>query len=261
MSFELSKWYLDCVGDDGDVFIAYAAEVRWRALAIRYASTLVQRRGSATRIEASLRGADPPRLGDEGREITWSARSLGARGRWEALEDEVSDLILDREDGRVAWRCHAPRARARIDLEGGAPIAGLGYVEHLSLTIAPWSMPIDELWWGRFLSEDASLVWIDWRGAHTRHVVILDGERVGPARIDERGLETASVRLDLREPRVLREGALGKTALAILPAVDSLLPVRILATNEKKWVARGALHRGGKVSEGFVIHEVVRWPC
>ena len=54
-SFELSKWYLDCVGEGGDVFIAYAAEVRWRAHALRYTSTLVQRAGSATRVEATLR--------------------------------------------------------------------------------------------------------------------------------------------------------------------------------------------------------------
>ncbi len=73
--------------------------------------------------------------------------------------------------------------------------------------------------------------------------------------------DDGAVRLTLTEPRVLREGALGKTALAILPAVDSLLPVRILATDERKWAARGTLDREGRRSEGWVIHEAVRWPC
>jgi hypothetical protein len=41
--FVLSKYYLDCVSDDGDVFIAYAAEVRWHALALSYTAVLVRR--------------------------------------------------------------------------------------------------------------------------------------------------------------------------------------------------------------------------
>jgi hypothetical protein len=259
--FELSKWYLDAVGDDGDVFIAYAAEVRWRALALRYTSTLVQRVGEATRIEATLRGAPPPaRAGDV---LTWSAPALGAAGQWTARAPEVRDTVLAQGDGRVEWRCLMPRAEAVITLPAGPPLRGLGYVEHLTLTVAPWAMPIDELWWGRFLAPDASLVWIDWRGPHTRHIVLLDGAPLGPARIDESGLATEDgrVRLTLAAPRVLREGALGKTALAILPAVDTLLPVRILGTEERKWVARGTLERDGHRSEGWVIHEQVRWPC
>ncbi|APR79280.1 Hypothetical protein A7982_04627 [Minicystis rosea] len=259
-TFELSKWYLDCVGEGGDVFIAYAAEVRWRALSLRYTSTLVQRAGHATHIEATLRSAPPPVI--DGGVLTWAAPALDVSGRWEARAPEVRDTVLEADDGRVEWRCWMPKARAEIALASG-PIRGLGYAEHLTLTVPPWQMPIDELWWGRFLSEDASLVWIDWRGPHTRHVVFLDGEARGPAHIDERGLATAdgAVRLALTEPRVLREGALGKTALAILPAVDAVLPVRILATEERKWVARGTLDRDGHHSEGWVIHEVVRWPC
>ncbi|MFT3770218.1 MAG: hypothetical protein QM820_32720 [Minicystis sp.] len=258
--FTLSKWYLDCVGDGGDVFIAYAAEVRWRALAIRYTSTLVQRAGSPTRVDATLRSAPPPVI--DGGVLAWSAPALDVSGRWEALAPEARDTVLAAPEGRVEWRCLMPRARAAVTLASEPPIRGLGYAEHLTLTLPPWQMPIDELWWGRFLAEDAALVWIDWRGPHRRHVVILDGIAVGPARIDERGLATddGSLRLTLADARVLREGALGKTALAILPAVDTLLPVRILATDERKWVARGTLDRQGRRSEGWVIHEVVRWP-
>jgi hypothetical protein len=258
--FKLSKWYLDGVGEGGDVCIAYAAEVRWRALALQYTSTLVQRAASATRIDATLRSAPPPAR--DGAAITWSAPALGVSGRWTAREPEVRETILAQDDGRVEWRCLMPRADAEITLASGPPIRGFGYVEHLELTVAPWQMPIDELWWGRFLAEDTSLVWIDWRGPHRRQVVLLGGAARGPARIDEHGLEAddGALRLTLAEPRVLREGALGKTALAILPAVETLLPMRILATEERKWVARGTLHHQGRRREGWVIHEVVRWP-
>ncbi len=262
-SFELSKWYLDCTGDDGDVFIAYSAEVRWRALSLRYTSTLVQRAGGETEVHATLRSAPSPVFEDG--TLTWSSPALGVSGRWASLAPPAGDTLLAQGDGRVEWRCHQPRARAEVTFEAAPPIRGLGYTEHLTLTMAPWQLPIDELHWGRFLSEDASLVWIDWRGPHRRQLVLLDAERLDaggarPARIDERGVEAGPARLTLVEPRVLRQGALGKTALAILPAVETILPVRILATDEHKWLSRGTLERDGRRSSGWVIHEVVRWP-
>ena len=257
--FELGKWYLDCVSDRGEVIIAYVAEVRWRALALRYTSVLVQRAGEETKVRATLSGAPPP--GIDGREIRWSAPALGVSARFTRTTEEVADTVLSRGDGRVEWRCHAPRARARFDLEGGA-IEGLGYVEHLTLTLAPWRLPIDALRWGRFLAEDTSLVWIDWRGPHEHQRVFLDGAALGPCRVDDHGLRSAdgATTLTLAPPRCLRRGALGKTALSILPAVDTVFPARILATEEHKWVTRGALVHQGSRHEGWVIHEVVRWP-
>jgi hypothetical protein len=256
--FELSKWYLDAVSDEGDVFIAYSAELRWRSLALRYTGTLVQRAGEETRERSTLRGAEAPGL--SGNELSWASPPLGVSGRWTALSTPVAETILARDEGRVEWRCHMPRARAEVAFEGAPTLRGLGYAEHLSVTLPPWQLPIDALYWGRFLSEDASLVWIDWRGPYEKQVVLLDGAPVGPARIDERGLRAGPVRLTLSEQRVLRQGALGKTVLGVLPSVEKLFPVRILATDECKWLARGMLEHGGGVSEGWVVHEVVRWP-
>src|SRR4051794_20518903 len=129
MTFVLSKWYLDAVSDGGDVFIAYSAEVRWRSLALRYASTLVQRAGEATQIDATLRGAPAPALAGE--VCTWEAPALGVTGRWTSLAPPVAETILARDEGRVEWRCHQPLARAEIAIEGAPPIRGLGYTEHL----------------------------------------------------------------------------------------------------------------------------------
>lgn len=256
--FSLSKWYLDAVSRGGDVIIAYVAEVRFGALALQYTSTLSRRAGAETVVEATLRSAPPPAI--DGGAITWAAPALSVSGTWRARDPEVRDTVLERGEGRVSWRCLAPRADASVRLGSGPPIEGLGYVEHLTLTVAPWQMPIDELWWGRFLSDDASLVWIDWRGPHRRQVVFLDGAPAGPAIIDAEGVRAEGLRLTYAAPRVLREGAIGETVLSILPAVETVLPVRILMTEERKWAARGTLDRGGRRSEGWVIHEVVRWP-
>ena len=43
--FRLSKWYVDCVGEDGECAIAYHAELSWGPIALGYASLL--RRGAA----------------------------------------------------------------------------------------------------------------------------------------------------------------------------------------------------------------------
>ena len=48
---------------------------------------------------------------------------------------------------------------------------GTGYAERLELSIRPWRLPIRELRWGRFVSEGASMAWIDWQGADPTEVI------------------------------------------------------------------------------------------
>jgi hypothetical protein len=127
----------------------------------------------------------------------------------------------------------------------GRPVTGLGYVEVLTLTLPPWRLPIDELRWGRFCAADGGAVWIEWRGPHPLKLGLLDG---APAPF-------MPERLGLRDHRVLRSGRIGETALAMIPRLDRL-PGRVLGLSETKWLSRGALAG----SEGWAIHEVVRWP-
>ena len=47
--FELSKWYADCVTEQGDALILYCAELRWRGPAIHYTSLLTHRGGRPAR--------------------------------------------------------------------------------------------------------------------------------------------------------------------------------------------------------------------
>ncbi|HYF95417.1 MAG TPA: hypothetical protein VD969_24665 [Symbiobacteriaceae bacterium] len=44
--FHLSKWYLDCVAEDGSALIGYRARLRWRSLALEYAAALVAPAGT-----------------------------------------------------------------------------------------------------------------------------------------------------------------------------------------------------------------------
>ena len=46
-AFRLSKWYMDCASESGDIVIAYAARLHWRAITLHYASVLVNAKAHA----------------------------------------------------------------------------------------------------------------------------------------------------------------------------------------------------------------------
>jgi len=233
--FHLSKWYLDCVTEDGRVFVAYTARLRWHALRLDYTAVL----GGASSLKPC---PAPERAGDR---VEWRAPEVGVEGAWLALEAPVSETLYD-ADGSVEWNCIQPRGSAQVR-SGSERLGGLGYVEKLEMTVPPWRLPIDELHWGRLLTEAGSLVWIDWRGPHPKHLVLGNG---GPAEPE------LFARLELDHGLVLRDGALAKTALAIIPKAERLFPWRILRVRETKWRSRGMLDG----VSGWAIHEVVRWP-
>jgi hypothetical protein len=198
---------------------------------------------------------------EEGTTIRWQSKSLKTKGTWERLDSPCDVRIYESREGTIEWHCVHPRARATVDLGQGVVIRGLGYVERLEMTVAPWNLPLEELRWGRFLSDSDSVVWIDWRGEHSRKIVLENGTLGGVTAVAESGIVLErNVKLCLSTGKVLRSGALGKTALGMIPGVNHLLPDRLLNVQECKWRSRGELLRENTRSSGWAIHEVVRWP-
>ena len=154
-----------------------------------------------------------------------------------------------------------PKATAKVSIKNQHQLKGLGYVEHLLMSLPPWRLPLDELRWGRFLSDEDALVWIDWRGETNIKLVFLNGAQVESPEVSEHeivlGLEETSLALD--DDRIMREGPLIKTALSMIPGLQKLIPLRSLRANECKWRSRGILRRGEYLSVGWAIHEIVRW--
>lgn len=215
---------------------------------MRYASVLECRDG-LVRAASSLGRCAPPAI--SGDTVEWGSRALGARGTWKALAAPLEATVLAGEAGEIRWECVQPRSAASVAI-GGAAWCGLGYVEHLRMTLMPWQLPIDELRWGRFLSETETLVWIDMRGATNRQIVFHNGVAVAAERISD---------LHFEDTRVLRQGRLGETVFAAIPKLARLAPGRILEVDETKWLSRATLSRpGAPASRGWAIHEVVRWP-
>jgi hypothetical protein len=254
--FQLSKWYADCISEEGDAVIIYHAELRWRRLAIHYSSLLFHRDGHPAESRFSLQKHTPPQSKDG--EIDWPGV-----GCWRDIGDGVHELLYDSASGSVEWNCVAPRASASVQIEVREPVRGWGYAEHLLVSIAPWKMPIRRLRWGRFVNSTDAMVWIDWCGAYSKQVVYLNGKTVDAAAIGDREIVLASHGgvLTLDAGTVLRDGLLGATVLSMIPNLDRLFPKSLLQTRECKWLSRAMLRRPGRPdSAGMAIHEVVEWP-
>lgn len=254
-AFKLSKWYLDCVTSSGDVSIVYTGTAGWGPARVHYSSFL-ESTGSTVGVRQALRQVDEPTMQDGC--LGWHCDLLGVAGKWSANGSELRETIFESEDGAVEWRCVMPRARVQIGNR-----AGLGYVEHLNMTIAPWRIPISTLRWGRFLNESYSMVWIDWCGAHSRRVAYLNGQAVtaGPISDAEVMLDHGSRLCMMGNPLTLRDGPIGSTALAAIPGIRNTFPARLLQIRETKWRSSARLELAdGSYVEGWAIHERVDWP-
>jgi len=253
-AFKLSKWYLDCVTDLGDASIAYIGMVDWGPIRVHY-SSILENRAELVRARYSLRPQTEPTI-DHG-SLHWRSGALKIDGEWRADSAAIRETVFSSGDGLIEWQCFMPRARARI----GNRI-GLGYVEHLRMTIAPWRMPIRTLRWGRFSTGSDWIVWIDWLGDFTRRIVYRNGQ-VAPTSLLEDGQIGFGdgARLTMDRSLVLREGPLGTAALSAIPGIRRTFPARLLNVNECKWRSRARLERPGESpAEGWAIHERVEWP-
>lgn len=254
MAFQLSKWYLDCVTESGDAFIAYVGRMEWGFVNLHYSSVLCTENHQVTE-RSSLREQNVPLL--DGSTLSWNSEQLGVAGIWQPCSVEVRESIFEDASGSVQWHCLMPRAEVHIGNE-----LGLGYAEHLTMTIAPWKIPIQQLRWGRFCSSSAWVVWIDWQGEYSKRIVYVDGAPAPISAMDDQHIsfEDGS-RLTLDQSLTLRNGPLGTTALSSIPGVASTFPVRLLEINECKWRSRARLECPGRSpAEGWAIHEIVSWP-
>jgi hypothetical protein len=257
-SFLLTKWYLDCVAGNGDAVLFYVADLRWNALTVHYGGLLTVLGGRIDSV-SSLRGGAAPRV--QGSKIAVSLPHLDVEGTWQALRSPVQRTVFEAEQGSVCWDCLQPMSQVDLLFRGTTRLIGRGYAECLTLSALPWKLPLNELHWGRFLSDQDALVWIDWRGPHRQRVVFHNGKECQAESIAESGIVFADsdLRLELDRGLVLRQGRLGDTVFPGVARLVELLPESMLSVNERKWRSQGTLHSSGTESSGYAIHEVVKW--
>jgi hypothetical protein len=248
VSFHLTKWYLDCVDDAGNAGIAYWAQLRWLELSLTWSSSIVIA-GGRMRTQSRVGRPSAPSLDGDG--LRWKTRDMDIAMTRRAPRFEAALL-----DDALLWRCEMPLADVRAKF-GDVTLNGYGYAEILEMTILPWTLPIDELRWGRFTSAASSIVWIDWRGAKPLTLVLRDGRRAPDAVVHDHSITLDDDELRLNEARLMHDAPIA-ARLAQVPLLGKRLPRRITAAREQKWCSRGTLARGdATLARGWSIHELV----
>lgn len=255
-SFALSKWYFDCVADDGRTAIAYASVLRWRGLSIHWSSIDV-RNGSSTVHRASTRRAAVPQRSNGS--MQWRSSALGCAVDCEALQKPFARTLYREPHGAVDWVCEASAARVRIEVADAAPVEGLGYAERLELTVPPWRLGIEELRWGRWIAAGGahSIVWIDWRGSHPQTNVFVDGVLASDATVLDTTITGAGVSLAIDEHETFVERNLGDV-IGPIRRLAALVPLSFLRAKEMKWSGRGTASGFDNAPvSGSTLHEIV----
>jgi hypothetical protein len=185
---------------------------------------------------------------------------LGFDGQWQRLAAAEKRVLHESTSGIVEWDCQQPSSRVQLASKSGATYYGLGYVESLNLTIPPWQLGLQTLLWGRFTSDNHSVVWIQWQGKHALTVLICDGERISKAQISENNIRCDDFELSLETAATIREDSIGETLISKIPSILKVAPIEFLGGKEQKYLSRGQLKLGdGSHHTGWVIHERVNW--
>jgi hypothetical protein len=253
--FELVKWYMDVVAEDGTALFAYAAKVRWGAVRMSAASFCHRDAAGVVHEESTLRPGGTPT--SEGERIAWSCGRIGIEGEWVADAEPIERTLFSDARGVIEWHCLMPRARAGVRV-GDAALHGMGYAERLRVTLPPAEFPFRRLSWGRHLSRAHALVWIDWHDRDADRWIFLDGVEQPHARLSPQGID------GLDGGRSLRRGApvelVDRPAMSSIARLAPRLAQRVagpLATlREHKRVAASQLLRGDRVLDaGWSLYE------
>jgi hypothetical protein len=257
--FRLSKWYLDLVTPDGAAVICYAARLRWGPLRLRYASVLLDIPGAKPEEAVTVRRVERPVI-DRGI-LRWRSDSLDVQGEWRRQRPAVRETLQRGRAGAVRWSCRMPLATAEVQW-GRRRFTGLGYVESLGMTISPTRLPFRTLRWGRHLSPEHWLTWIDWTGEVSGRWIWLDGARQHGATFSDDGTIhlAGGRRLHLRDSRDIRNRLVLPAVGGVLPGVASRWAGSLATLREHKMVARSTLYEDlVPLDAGWTVHEIVEW--
>jgi hypothetical protein len=254
--FRLSKWYMDCVTEGGDAAVLYWASLGLGPVRVRYGATLLRFADGTSAESVTLRPGRAPRAHDD--DLRWACERLRVTGEWHRRTPAIERTLFEDRAGTVQWHCVMPRAVASVRV-GAHTVEGLGYAEHLTMTLPPARVPCDVLHWGRYIAADDDVVWIEWRGTAPHTWAFRRGTDQASATVQDESVEFADVRLQISGRRELRSGRLRHTALRPLRVLVALLP-RWSRAIETKWISSGALTAPESSSTGWIIHEVVQWP-
>lgn len=254
-SFQLRKWYFDSADENGNLLIGYAGKVKWKGIGVSFSSILKKERQKNAETVSSLRKIELPDSDSKTMQYKNPLFEVSA----ERIQRAASEILIETEKGFIEWNCHFPHAHTEIRAEKNL-VRGTGYAEELIMTIKPWEFRISELYWGRFISENTYITWIEWRGEWKKFMIIENGKKFGSGKISEDSVEFECGKLTFENVSVLRSGSLISTVFKKFPLIRKLFPLKALMIDETKWFSKGRFIRTDKQpEEGYCVYEKVMW--
>ena len=255
--FKLSKWYLDCVAPDGRAVICYWASLEWGALSVNWQNASIYEPGQPAVSRSSLRQAPPPVVGGKG--ITWRVPELELHYQADAEREGFGARLHDAESGIIDWRVESPASCVTVTLGANQSITGSGYAERMSMTVLPWRVPIDELRWGRWVSDDGrdSIVWINWRGSLPKTWMFVNGVPQEGALVEDDRISAGDAEVRLARGRTLSSTSL-MDILSGIPILSRATPRSFAAMQQTRWCDEvTATTTRGVHAPGHAVHELV----
>ena len=258
LSFRLEKQYLDCIDDRGNCFIIYVAGLHLFQIRINYSSLIFSDCTGITTGKTSLRKPGKPESGDI---INFNNKNLHIEGQWTRVDDPLPLFCYNADNNQeLTWNCHHPRALTEITFNGNK-FSGYGYAETLALSIKPRNLPIEELRWGRFLSEEYTIVWTNWKGRYPVNKLYCNGIEYNDPMFEEGRLifGEGTYELLFNEISLIRKGKLSNL-FSRIPWMKIFFSIHILNSLEIKYKAKSVLTLNQEISStGWSLYEIVTW--
>jgi hypothetical protein len=249
---------MDCIDNLGNCFIIYRAKVEFFLIRFVYSGLVFCDAESHTTEKSTLKRIKKPVTDVT---IKFSNRFLNTDVTLKRTDDPIIRLLYkDAENNELTWNCHHPKALAEI-IFNGKTYKGFGYAETLLSEIKPWNLPIDELRWGRFLSDSYTLIWICWKGKCPINKMLLNGIEYNDAvfKDDFVIFGNGTYELKFSEIQVIRHGKLSGL-FSKMKLIKIFFNSTILNTFEIKYKAKTTLSKNSVViSNDWSLFEIVTW--
>lgn len=259
--FKLTKHYFDNIDTHGNLVMAYAAELSVLGIMIPFSSVITLNENGEWNEQTHLKRAH---LQNQMNLHAFEMPEWNVRGEWRGLANALPEVQLCRIDGKkdkfksVDWHVHTPLAKCEFS-DNQQTIKGLGYAETITMNLEPWLFPLEEWYWGRFLSPTHSVVWLEWRGEHNVRFLYHDGLLQDDFEVTNDSIRYEFGTIVLRDTRVIKNEPLLQMAQHF-PIVKKLFKKEFLNTHEQKFLSRGTLTlHDGTPCEGFALYERIDW--
>lgn len=253
-NFYFYKWYADLIDEEtNDVTIIYMGEVEWNILKLTFTNILEFLERKKLISKATFSNYHRPIYEKD----IFQINSMEIEAKWETKQKPIIEKLYENAHGYILWECFLPHALG--DIKSNEKLhQGFGYIEKLTMTIKPWQIPIDILRWGRFLSENHCIIWIQWQGKEEKFLIYHNEVKYINGIINDDLIQFGNYRLLLLEKNILRNGPLIKTVFDKFLWIKKIFPSGILHMNECKWQTWSEFYENNNlITKNWSIHEHV----